>query len=328
QKLIASVSPEEKIALRQYFTGNKERQADAAYFLPDCTTDDEKRDYLRSLVSTPDAKEFPSKRHASLKKIIPQKFLFGKLTEIFSEIKALIDSGEYHRFVITGNPGIGKSYFLFYILYELAKNGETVLLDSHDHDKCIVFKNGVVELETIGNLGYILNKNTTWYLVDTKKPMRYQAKTILVSSPNPHYYKEFLKYQYTTMRYMPIWSLNELRYCKDILFPDIEENEMLKGDRLGSLRGQLFEGYTHNILRKGGAFRVRKLGGNREEELVLESKDERLFAKLENVDVNLNYYFRPVSKKFASIDSLIPNVGLFRMTISQKHSIKVTTLKI
>ena len=121
-------------------------------------------------------------------------FIREAYKDIFREIKTLINSGRYHRFVITGNPGIGKSYFLFYILYELAKTGETVLLDSHDRDECIVFKNGMVELENISNVRHILNKKTTWYLVDAKKPLRYEAITILVSSPNPpHYYKEFLK---------------------------------------------------------------------------------------------------------------------------------------
>ncbi|CAI2196774.1 7872_t:CDS:1, partial [Funneliformis geosporum] len=100
-----------------------------------------------------------------------------------------------------------------------------------------------------------------------------------------------------------------------------------EGDgRLGSLRGQLFEGYAHNVLRKGGIFRIRKLGGN-QEELILKPRDEQLFVRLEDVDVTLDNYFRPVSKNFASIDSLIPDVGLFQMTISPRHNIKTTTLK-
>lgn len=94
----------------------------------------------------------------------------------------------------------------------------------------------MVELETISNVGDILNKKTTWYLVDTKKPLRYEAITILVSSPNPRYYKEFLKFPCTTIRYMPIWSLDEIYYCRNILFPDIEENEMLnRFDRWGGI---------------------------------------------------------------------------------------------
>ncbi|CAI2177193.1 17279_t:CDS:2, partial [Funneliformis geosporum] len=120
----------------------------------------------------------------------PSKIFIRKAyTDIFKEIKALIESHKYYRFVITGNPGIGKSYFLFYLLYELAKSGETVVLDSHERVKCIVFKNAMVKLEKIDKLGHILNEETTWYLVDTKKPLKYGAITILVSSPNPQYYK-------------------------------------------------------------------------------------------------------------------------------------------
>ncbi|CAI2179918.1 15336_t:CDS:2, partial [Funneliformis geosporum] len=113
----------------------------------------------------------------------PSKIFIRKAyTDLFKEIKALIESHKYYRIVITGNPGIGKSYFLYYLLYELAKSGETVVLDSHDRDKCIVFKHAMVKLENIGNVGHILNEETNWYLVDTKKPLRYGAITILVSS--------------------------------------------------------------------------------------------------------------------------------------------------
>ena len=43
-------TPDERTLLLQYFTGNRERQEDAVFFLPD--TDDDKLKYFKSLIST------------------------------------------------------------------------------------------------------------------------------------------------------------------------------------------------------------------------------------------------------------------------------------
>ncbi|CAI2200355.1 4070_t:CDS:2, partial [Funneliformis geosporum] len=43
----------EKISLFGYFTGNEKNQTDALSLLDDCNTDEEKRNYLRSLISQP-----------------------------------------------------------------------------------------------------------------------------------------------------------------------------------------------------------------------------------------------------------------------------------
>ncbi|CAJ0765007.1 15989_t:CDS:2 [Entrophospora sp. SA101] len=66
-------------------------------------------------------------------------------------------------------------------------------------------------------------------------------------------------------------------------------------DYISLLHGKLFEKYVHNILRKEGTFHTRNL---------------------------VEYYFQLAYENIAYVDSLIPNVGLFQMTISQKHYIK------
>jgi hypothetical protein len=43
---------DEKISLFGFFTGNEKNQADALSLLDDCDTDDERRNYLRFLISS------------------------------------------------------------------------------------------------------------------------------------------------------------------------------------------------------------------------------------------------------------------------------------
>ena len=48
-----SFTPNERDSLRKYFTENVEKINVVVSFLPDYATDDEKRGYLKSLISTP-----------------------------------------------------------------------------------------------------------------------------------------------------------------------------------------------------------------------------------------------------------------------------------
>jgi hypothetical protein len=91
---------------------------------------------------------------------------------------------------ITGCPGIGKSLFLFYILWRLSKFEKppaVVLHREKDRGLIYVFQSNVC---TVTN-AYIevvpvLNDKTTWYLTDTlsSPPAEdIRATTILVSSP-------------------------------------------------------------------------------------------------------------------------------------------------
>ena len=118
---------------------------------------------------------------------------------------------------ITGNPGIGKSVFLFYMLWRLSSI-ETVgavlrhrakdrgLIYVFEKERCWITRN----LRIIDNLLILPN---TWYLTDTldPPPAEIRAVTVLVASPARKHYKEFLKYSSTdSLRYLPVWSLEEL----------------------------------------------------------------------------------------------------------------------
>ncbi|CAG8707003.1 11090_t:CDS:1, partial [Funneliformis mosseae] len=73
-----------------------------------------------------------------------------------------------------------------------------------------------------------LNNPTTWYLVNTKLPPYVHGITILACSSNKTYYKEFCKMLKLTIRYMPIWSWNEIVKCQNLLYTDIIGSELVK----------------------------------------------------------------------------------------------------
>ncbi|TPX63254.1 hypothetical protein CcCBS67573_g08731 [Chytriomyces confervae] len=92
-------------------------------------------------------------------------------------------------FAITGNPGIGKSVFLFYVMWRAVLRRQITLISQY------------------------LNSPATWYLTDAlpNGPSAVGAITVVVAPPARKHYKQFLKYTKTTrLFYLPVWDLEEL----------------------------------------------------------------------------------------------------------------------
>ncbi len=344
-----------------------------------------------------------------------------------------------HRMAITGNPGIGKSIFLFYILWELSKSTPTVIMRREkDEGTIFVFqKKRCWRTKNPDDIDGLLEEPTTWYLTDTlsKPPGEIiKAVTIVVASPARKHYKEFLKHSATApLHYMPIWSLDELHiarqaysmsaeevekgYCliggiprfvlekqqdiQDIIdeaigrlaiekIDRIASGNVEKGDEishlivhydvdlsykkkslclgstyitekalerflscqeselkrflnfseptplLATLRGNLFEAYSHRLLAAGGKFAIRSLeggeplseldGGEHLSELTLPKCKMTRFYKISECQNNDSYYV-PWNPNFPCIDSYLPNIGFFQMTVSQSHPIKKAKMK-
>ncbi|GES76651.1 hypothetical protein GLOIN_2v1761221 [Rhizophagus clarus] len=104
---------------------------------------------------------------------------------------------------------------------------------------------------------------------------------------------------------------------------------------MGSLRGQLFELVSHEILCQGGTFPVRKLTDDGslgpETTLTLESLEEMFFDDISEIEGNTsqgqNKYYRPTSKIFESIDSYVRYNKLFQVTVAKSHGIKQEGLR-
>lgn len=119
---------------------------------------------------------------------------------------------------ITGTPGIGKSVFLFYIMWRLSQMESTKAVILHrqkDNGQIFVFqKNNFWVACDKRDILHLLRNSSTWYLTDSLNPPSGEVKavTILVASPSRDLYKDFLKYSRTVSipYYLPVWSLEEL----------------------------------------------------------------------------------------------------------------------
>eukprot|EP00026_Physarum_polycephalum_P004352 Phypoly_transcript_04370.p1 GENE.Phypoly_transcript_04370~~Phypoly_transcript_04370.p1 ORF type:complete len:622 (+),score=82.74 Phypoly_transcript_04370:133-1998(+) len=158
-------------------------------------------------------------------------FVRGSYKGLAAVTFGILDGGK--NAVITGNPGIGKSFFLFYFLYllQVREPEATVVVYRHLEKRWYLFsKEGaftqVGEAEGYAVLEPYLMDPNAWYLVDTATPLRVRAKTLLVSSPYEKRYKEFCK-ENTHIRYMPIWNKAELDICRQEFYHDTVTQDKL-----------------------------------------------------------------------------------------------------
>jgi len=106
---------------------------------------------------------------------------------------------------------------------------------------------------------------------------------------------------------------------------------------VSALRGQLFELISHEILRRGGSFLVRKLTDKdkgpepevfKEFELNLE---EKFFWAIDDIKDDIQQgrknYYRPNSDTFESIDSYVYPNKMFQVTVSKRHGVKQDGLR-
>ena len=144
---------------------------------------------------------------------------YGDLFEIICKNhKADASKKQFRGMAITGTPGIGKSMFLFYILWRLANmevKGAVILHRRADLGLIYVFQKdgGWIALDSKDIL-LLLIEPSTWYLTDSLLLPVGGAKavTIVVSSPAEKYYSKFLECSHVApLHYLPIWSLDELK---------------------------------------------------------------------------------------------------------------------
>ena len=134
---------------------------------------------------------------------------------------------------ILGTPGIGKSYFAFYFMRRLAKEGKTVVYHSAVKGRTYLFSStfcSVVEGDVgTGQKAFSeqLNDPSTYYICDSATPAARPCYMLLITSPDPLIWKKVTK-QIGTERYMPVWSLDELRQLWSVTkdFRDITPAEL------------------------------------------------------------------------------------------------------
>jgi hypothetical protein len=173
--------------------------------------------------------------HKSLDKVFglkaPGVFLLQSIDEIwirdcyenlFNKILSEYDQGRPEKGVlITGNPGIGKSMYLFYLLWRFCQLGKTVVFELAGHKVAYLFKPGEPpQVATSADKFPELQLSSTIFLHDPmpgNEPIFANAFTVVASSPNPKNFKAFCKRDGSRVFYMPVWREDEVKACNSAL---------------------------------------------------------------------------------------------------------------
>ncbi|RIB26927.1 hypothetical protein C2G38_2063535 [Gigaspora rosea] len=155
----------------------------------------------------------------------------------------------YVRYCITGNPGIGKTYFVRLMLVELLKQGQSVLIDSKDYTLFISPKGEICKVMSTDYIEFALLPNT-WCIIDGIEPQVSHdfsgAKLIMVSSPKKEIVEKFTKAQRCKIFYMPTWSEDEIVDCYNRLYKEKITRESLKNkfELCGGIARWIFDSMT------------------------------------------------------------------------------------
>ena len=131
---------------------------------------------------------------------------------------------QFRYVIVTGNPGIGKSYFSLYVLYRLRKERRDLVIvyESVPTSIRVVFNGDTVSIP-VNEIEFspLLEKEDTIYLFDAGtqgagKPRLTTSRTIVFSSPSLSNYHDWYKERVYgdagggVMVYMPTWSWDEI----------------------------------------------------------------------------------------------------------------------
>ena len=122
--------------------------------------------------------------------------------------------------IITGTPGIGKSYFAIYELFKAFKARRTVVYIRGRVSDCIVCDRGNFYKVKCSSHEFteFVNHPDTLALYDcaTRTPATcsaWKCQVIIVSSPYYGNYSDVMKKATSAKYYMPIWKFEEIEWC-------------------------------------------------------------------------------------------------------------------
>lgn len=173
---------------------------------------------------------------------------YGRLWEL---IKAAVQDKALQAFVVTGTPGIGKSYFGYFLLYELRKQGKTVVYQAGGKgwfrfsDKGVAWADAKSGFSTFSAAKY-LSDQSAWLLCDP--PERedawdgFSGVTVALMSPNRKRFQGLVKREKMVKFVMPPWSLKELQECRVCSFPTLSDDDVkVAFDVVGGVARRVFD---------------------------------------------------------------------------------------
>lgn len=157
-------------------------------------------------------------------KFLPQFYVRASYVGLWNAIN---QPRPLDQFLVRGNPGIGKTFFLAYVMWQLAQRGNAAVLyhSVHHHNRAYLLSpDGTVaalHVDDIDNLEPP-EGSELWYLVDSVMPVLDlpATKVVMVSSPGRQAaYKDYAQ-EFTVKLFMPVWTKDELAVLAMRCYPD------------------------------------------------------------------------------------------------------------
>jgi hypothetical protein len=129
------------------------------------------------------------------------------------------------KFALSSSPGCGKTTANNFI-FKMAAS------DPHLHLKPILYQVKEVFYHLKSNMVYIVDRKEahiiaslpeTFYVIDGRDadPVHSLCLTLFISSPRSNNFKDWYFHQQIEPWYFPVWSLEELRNCRERCYPTI-----------------------------------------------------------------------------------------------------------
>ena len=147
-----------------------------------------------------------------------EQFYVSVLNSMKAFKSAHTGAGFIAKVILCGNPGIGKSAFGMYALFRALRDGRTVVYASAKSGEYLVFEGGAVhEVMSLRDFyaRELLANPETVLICDNMVPPVCNAFTLLVTSPGKDRWHEFYKEMDCTMLFFPVFTLDEMRACRD-----------------------------------------------------------------------------------------------------------------
>lgn len=233
------------------------------------------------------------------------KDLFAILEELSKSLDHEPGSGG-RGMIVTGNPGIGKTWFQSYCLLRLSQlcpKPPPIFFETvFDDNSCLFLPDGtvqVIDLKTNSPRPHAyLSLPTSFYLFDTGGKDAHEARhvsafTIVTASPSPRHFKQFSARICNKKFYMPVWTWDEVNSVCPVLKRD-ETTVAKRFEKYGGIPRYLFceedewDESLKDAIRKGSYDYILKSGGS------LELLDDETSHRLIHIKVDSSNYRRPI----------------------------------
>ena len=142
----------------------------------------------------------------------------------FKRLVEYIEKEKRRKFLILGDPGIGKTFFSYYFIYYLISQKKSIVYENAINNCIYCFDaktNELFKASQSAETDLILSNEESWYVIDDLKPscsIDVKAHTILFTTSNNENFDNYVNFHQVNVYHLPCWTAEELIECKRLCF--------------------------------------------------------------------------------------------------------------